>query len=393
MQKKVGVTAIGIQTIAKDINKVLSTEPRMWFDSLEDALYQCTDALLAINATQPVEGWKLPAVVILYDEQKDVFGAFAPSFAETWDANHRNTEGIYIPKNQFSDFLSRIQSAINAWDVHYFDDFDLHEPTLMAPKDTEGHPILFEHYGATRFNPDKVEVRTCATLKPTGFWACQQFDNNNWAEFQGGYIWHTHRISFNVNDTARILNIDSIQDIQYLQKTYPLEWSAKTEVWYPEGFYDYRHLPRIMIDWAKVSQEYDGIWYNYDKLGNAFGPFDMNSISIFNPDVIEIVPFPDVLRFPEIDDETIMQMLSEEITYTHQEYYAKLQFVADFMLSHIEPGDVEREEFYLALYDAALLSHDAIEKGTAVPLENWDYIASLNELADAVQHEREVEER
>ena len=385
MNHKIGAVLIDVQSVARDIKVVYMPKPVQWFDDLRKALQVCTDTILGLNQSQPAEGWKLPAIAMLYNEKQEILGAFVPSFKETWCAHHDNIDAIYIPNNVYSDFLARIQSAINAWDVHYFDRLQLTEPSLMATKGDDGCPIIFEHYGATRFNAEQVHVKTCENLKPTGFWACQQFDDNNWQTFRRGHIWHSNRIEFVVHDAAQILSIDSLQDIQYLQKNYPIEWSAPVEPWYPEGFYNYHQLPRVMIDWEKVSQDYDGIWYNYNALGNAFGPFDMNSIVIFNPDAIETIQPPDVIRFPAADDADIIQMLSEDMMYDVSEYCEKLQIIADIMLSRIEPGDSDREAFYAELYDAATQSCKDLDNGVFPLIEKWDYIAYLNDLSDAVR--------
>lgn len=394
MSHKIGLSLIGIPSLMHNIESAIYEQrPMAWFEDTRSALKEATDALLSANETQPLEGWKLPGIAILYNTEGEVFGAFAPSFAETWCAHFGSLDGVIIPKNEYSDFAARIQSAINALNTHYFDGMQLVEPQLMSTTYENGVPIVFEHYGATHFNPEKVQVKTCAHLKPSGFWACHEDETKNWENFQQGKIWHTSRIEFALSESARILEINSLQDILYLQQHYPIEWSAAVEIHYPESFYDYKNLPRIMIDWSKVSQDYDGICYNYDALGNAFGPFDMNSISVFNPDVIEALSPPDIIRFPIMDDADVMAMLSEYILFDEQDYYEKLQFVADVMLSRIDERDTARENFYIELYNAAVQSAEAIETGEDPLLENWDYIEYLNHLSDVIRDEPGQDER
>lgn len=170
---------------------------------------------------------------------------------------------------------------------------DTYHPTL-ASADT-----VYVHYGSTVFDKDVFCKAQCSmhSLKPeNGFWASSKESNNGW------YQWCQHtsfcndnpncRIEFNLAPDAKIMKIETLDDIAYLVHKYPADFSAMI---CPLGSYVEHGLPYKAIDYAAMSKDFDGIDYSYTKLGNLLGPWDCDSIVIFNPDVvqcrdIELVP-------------------------------------------------------------------------------------------------------
>lgn len=62
------------------------------------------------------------------------------------------------------------------------------------------------------------------------------------------------------------------------------------------GSYMEYGLPYLCIDYEAMSKDFDGICYNYTALRNLLGPWDCDSVVIFNPDIME---FRDIVLYPE----------------------------------------------------------------------------------------------
>lgn len=352
--------------------------------------------------------YTMPALAVLYDANRQPNAIYIPSWSEVQIDMMGKTSGAVLPADvDNKDVQMFMQSRIKAFDTQY--QYPLPEnytPPLMSNinKDTQA-PVVYEHYGNTRFDPTKTgNIGTCRNLKPMGgLWACAQNEDQSWSSFLG---WgqpeyrDDNKFAFSLSSDAKILKIDSIEAIAYLQQHYPQDWSARVEYIYLKELFQ-SGVPALMVDWQQVSQDYDGIYYSVSELWNAFGPYDVNSLCVFNPDVVIEQEQPNVLHIPMEDVYAFRrEMLSQGNRYIQDDifdmnndehYFFILYKVAQkFAYASTTP---EQSQYYTALGQAALASFDAIQNHTDVPLYDPKCIAELNAMSDEIGYERTLLER
>lgn len=407
MNNQYGFSFLPVQNVQSNYGLFKKEHPTYWASSLQEALRACNEGFrfLATQKTFPPvsENYVTNFMAVLYDANHKIMGAYIPSTAEMERVDGGDIKGVWIryeqhPKCPYGGFYSEVTSALHACDMTFIQKFNFQQPKLFQLQDDAGRALTFEHYGATKFQPEKVHAGNEGNLKPSGFWACAQGEATNWYSFSAHdcTIRHDDKIIFSLRDTAKILHIQKVDDIGYLQKHYGTAWNTTMSEWYPEGFYDYDRLARIMIDWEAVSKDYDGIVWSHNKLGNVFGPYDMNSICIFNPDMVIEHEQPNVLQFPVQDAKKIKQDVLDILRYqgflaSDEDYYQALSEAADNIA--LTTSDNARIIYYTALSTAAQDSVTALQQGATVPLQDQSVIESLNALAGDVRDEVSHEER
>lgn len=200
---------------------------------------------------------------------------------------------------QFLYYVDFHQRALPRIAAAYRKDFNLHlpdgyQPTLV-PSD-----VLFVHYGSTAFDKQvfKPVQSRCYDTKPVyGFWASPICTENSWYAWcnREGYNDYNpnQRVEFYCKPGSKVFQIDTLDDITFLIKNYPAPYNTYMLQY---GSYMEYGLPYLGIDYEAMSKDFDGICYNYTELGNILGPWDCDSIVIFNPDIME---FRDIVLYPE----------------------------------------------------------------------------------------------
>lgn len=162
---------------------------------------------------------------------------------------------------------------------------DNYKPTF-ASSDTS-----YMHYGNKVFYAEHFHsVGTSGyTLKPThGFWGSVENSENGWKQWcqKEGFCGDKLDLClrFNLMPNAKVMKVQTLDDIAYLIKNYPAPFTSKISIY---ESYVRMGLPYKAIDYGKMSKDFDGIEYSYTKLGNILGQWDCDSVIIFNPDVID----------------------------------------------------------------------------------------------------------
>lgn len=133
------------------------------------------------------------------------------------------------------------------------------------------------------------------SFKPTGgFWACEKGDDliniSPWLD----YLIEEREIAlmknikaasiFTLKDSAKILTIDSYDDVVSLSKIYPSYHHLL-------GYYNLEGDKKISFDYEELADYYDGVYIDYNKLVSSnktiiFNRFSVNSLLLFNLDCI-----------------------------------------------------------------------------------------------------------
>jgi len=147
-------------------------------------------------------------------------------------------------------------------------------------------PIIYISYGRNVFKMEKFDmIKNDITLpKPSGgIWACRKSSNDwyKWVVSKGllkedsNYL--KLYVEFRLRPGANIYKINSKENLKNLIKQFPLK-SDSPSIW------------GTRVDWEKASKVYDG--FEVTDIGSVYMQlytWDMNSILICNPSVIEII--------------------------------------------------------------------------------------------------------
>ena len=207
------------------------------------------------------------------------------------------------PYLYFSDMVAGIAKAYTSEGaVKLPDDY---QPKLV-PAD-----VAFVHYGSTEFDMDVFErayTRSFDVKPESGFWASPIDTSNSWDAWCKREHFHLNhpniRCEFTVSQTAKVLQVFTMDDIAFMLKNYPAQCESGI---LPYGNYMEQGLPYLMIDYEAMSKDFDGIYYDHTSLGNILGPWDCDSVCIFNPEVmqfreIELVPVDPTINYDEFSD-------------------------------------------------------------------------------------------
>ena len=176
----------------------------------------------------------MPALAVLYDSNKQPTDISIPSWEEMQTSlSENNFRSASLLSADINDALAGLwmQAKIKAFDTQYkYPLPDNYQPPIISTIDENTKtPIVYEHYGNTRIDPEKTrKVGTNFNLKPDGgLWACAQNEvGQSWHSFTKD--WRPARdddkFVFELSSDAKILKIDSIEAIAHLQQHYPKDW-------------------------------------------------------------------------------------------------------------------------------------------------------------------------
>jgi hypothetical protein len=279
----------------------------MWFTSEPEVLQFCNKCLehrIDSQTRTPElfeqEATTLPGVAYIWIEN------------ELPDAMSKPKEAVFVycpPPQAFPIEISQSQKFLYNTGLHqwtlpkivaaYQKDMTLQLPDgykpILVPSD-----VPFVHYGTTTF--DKQMFKPVQSIpqhaKPGGgFWGspiCTENSWNAWCKREEYNEYNPNqRVEFYCKPDSKVFQIDTLDDITFLIKNYPAPYNPYMM---PYGSYMEYGLPYLGIDYEAMSKDFDGICYNYTELGNILGPWDCDSIVIFNPDIME---FRDIVLYPE----------------------------------------------------------------------------------------------
>ena len=175
------------------------------------------------------------------------------------------------------------------------------------------------------------------SFKPTGgLWAStfNKYMISDWYEYmmyEGSYLQAIKNIKeaaiFSLKDNAKILTIDSCEQINELSKKYPSYHHIL-------GLYEQVNENNKIFDYEELSKEYDGIYVNHYKINfsgkiQTFKDWSVNTLLLFNINCIDnyqsinIAPHnpydsEDLPKIVSISDNKIINMPSETYLYLYQ---------------------------------------------------------------------------
>lgn len=177
------------------------------------------------------------------------------------------------------------------------------------------------------------------SFKPNGgFWACELLSNigniSDWYTYllEASSIARYKNLNqstiFTLKDNANILIIDTDEKVKKLSKKYPPYHHILS--YYKNDTEDY-----TIFDYEKLSQDYDGIYVNVNKLSfklqiTTFNNWDVNSLVLFNLDCIKeyqttpiIFDINNPYSFPIIDEDKISEKKKIEEEHTEHKYLSE----------------------------------------------------------------------
>ena len=175
------------------------------------------------------------------------------------------------------------------------------------------------------------------SFKPTGgLWAStfNKYMISDWYEYmmyEGSYLQAIKNIKeaaiFSLKDNAKILTIDSCEQINELSKKYPSYHHIL-------GLYEQANENNKIFDYEELSKEYDGIYVNHYKINfsgkiQTFKDWSVNTLLLFNINCIDnyqsinIAPHnpydsEDLPKIVSISDNKIINMPSETYLYLYE---------------------------------------------------------------------------
>lgn len=288
-----------------------------WFLTEKDAI-QYADQILRQRMEQrealpelfEYEISKLPGIAFLYmeDNVSSLEGAnrISGCCGIGGVQGYKGATFVYCPPPGFDssqnqdahrDFLyyagfdtDRIRHIVDTYDK----DFEIvvpagYQPKLM-PTDESKDATIYVHYGSAQFDATRFSSPYAGSidLKPqAGFWVSDknaQFSWQEWCQREGFRECNpNNRIECTLAPGAKVFMVRDLSDIEYLLKRYPAPLGAGVGTY---GTYIEKGLPHLMVDYAAMSQDYDGIDFSYSNLGNLMGAWDCDSACIFNPAVM-----------------------------------------------------------------------------------------------------------
>ena len=152
---------------------------------------------------------------------------------------------------------------------------------------------IYVHYGTTKF--DKNQFKPIETFpffpKPKGgFWASAKDAKFGWKEWnkQENYqeTRDDNKIEFKLSPEARILRLESTQDIADAVSRYPTEVPKEIQ---SSDLHGILRLTLCPLDFNAIARDYDAIEVivsNWNGVSHMLPMWDCDSIVIMNPDVI-----------------------------------------------------------------------------------------------------------
>ena len=334
MSRYYGVKITSADVLLENIAKLYAvSEPKvMWFTS-EDAAIQYCDSQFkqkeefrqAIPELYAYEKTTMPGAAFIWmtDTEPAVSSMVrAPhGCIGTGDApGYQTAEFVYVPPVGFD---AKQDVFGHRPYLYYIDNDNLAKMAQAYTPEGRGHlpegytPQLvptdrvFVHYGSTEFDIDVFErayTRSFDVKPESGFWASPKDSENDWDSWCKREQFHKNhpniRCEFTIEPGAKVMHVSTLDDILFLLQNYPTQLQSGVLPW---GNYMEAGLPHLMIDYEAMSKDFDGLSYDHAALGNILGPWDCDSICIFNPECmrfreIELVPVENEAQYDEFSD-------------------------------------------------------------------------------------------
>ena len=138
------------------------------------------------------------------------------------------------------------------------------------------------HYGHTKFDKsmfNKIKNVDCSTKPKGGLWASDVEAEHGWKDWCEAEEFRDckeeNSFSFVLSDNAKVLYIDSIDDLKVLPKV--------------DDKFGMNFLSWVLLDFEKLAETYDAVEVSissdFDLYYQLYG-WDCDSIVIMNPDVV-----------------------------------------------------------------------------------------------------------
>lgn len=137
---------------------------------------------------------------------------------------------------------------------------------------------IYIHYGHKKFNKKKFEpIRNACWVKPHGgFWASAVDAVYGWKDWNEDEHYkkceEKNSFKFTLSDQARVLTINSSDDLDDLPKEY-------------KGSFTY-----VFLDFEKIAEDYDAIEVNISSDRRLYWKlygWDVDSLLVLNPNIIK----------------------------------------------------------------------------------------------------------
>ena len=152
--------------------------------------------------------------------------------------------------------------------------------------------VTYIHYGADKFDKDKfkpIRNREYFAKPYGGLWASRDGDIEGWKTWCEDNGFHeealNHSFTFTLKPSANIYTIEKPKDIYKLPRWKESDWL--TPMFYP----DFEECIRRGIDAIEIVDIYgvDGVYSECeDSVYMTLYGWDVNSILILNPDIVEV---------------------------------------------------------------------------------------------------------
>jgi hypothetical protein len=152
---------------------------------------------------------------------------------------------------------------------------------------------IYVHYGTTKFNKEQFKPIETSPFFPKprgGFWASAKDAKFGWREWSRKANYKETRddnkIEFKLSPEARVLTLESTQDIADAVKRYPTELPKEIQA------HDMAGISRMILcplDFNAISRDYDAIEVivsNWNGVSQMLPMWDCDSIVVMNPDIV-----------------------------------------------------------------------------------------------------------
>lgn len=213
------------------------------------------------------------------------------------------------------------------------------------------------------------------SFKPSGgFWACKHINNiSNISEWFTHLMYDANSIAlyknlnqstiFALKDSAKILTIDSSEQILELAKKYPSYHHIL-------GYHSEINDSNTMFDFEILAQDYDGVYINFDYFNNqlktkVFDSIRVNSLFLFNLNCIK-------------------EYQTALITYDIDKMYS-IPYIKEENISHIKTIEEESNEHYILSQLSKELFQDLINKYCNYTFQSYDeYLSTITQTTGKV---------
>ena len=156
--------------------------------------------------------------------------------------------------------------------------------------------MIYRHYGTDHFDPSMVlgpkAKQPGLSIKPcASFWASPVNSERSWEDWckcNGFWTGDESRVDFELSPEAKIYRISSVEDWENLKDRFPGRLRSELELRFADDSSHYADP-----DWIAVAEVFDGIEVSISScpaLYDAMYGYDVDSIAVWNPDVVVMQP-------------------------------------------------------------------------------------------------------